>query len=640
MMAKSSRIGRKHWLVCTRVLLAACALLGMLAGHVLAQGTLVEDSSSDAAPPIDGDTSALASAAIYAASGVFAAPTSGFMGWGYSSSHPALDIWTSMSSNPLPGNEVRAAYDGTVYAIYRADHHDSWSTDGSWPRSVVVLRHTGVPGAPSPLYTLYLHMANNDTRESYVNPSLQAGNRVYGGVTVLGRQGNWKYRDDNDPITHLHFEVAAQCCMANRTRLNPFDLLGFTLSWGQAFPPASGGCPDIREWKGEYWNNPRLEGNPILCRNDGQVSFDWGNGSPGGSVPSDRFSARWTRNLSFTAGRYLFHLSGDDGIRLTLDGNRVIDAWRDQGRTEYQANVSLGDGSHRLQVEYYENGGDANVTLWWERLNDVVCNGQYLAQYFNGQGLGGSPAFATCEGWPVNHNWGGGGPGNGVGSDNFSARWSGRAYIDAGTYTFIARADDGVRVSIDGAWIINAWRDQGATEYRETRSISAGYHDIRVEYYENGGDAVAQFRWERAAQPNNDYYKIIAKHSGKCLDVASGSRDSGATVVQWDYLGSDNQLWSLVPVGAYYKIVAKHSGKCLDVTGGSRDAGAALIQWDCHGGDNQLFSIVGQSGYYKVIAKHSGKCLDIYGGSRDNGAALIQWDCHGGDNQLWTIARP
>jgi len=45
--------------------------------------------------------------------------------------------------------------------------------------------------------------------------------------------------------------------------------------------------------------------------------------------------------------------------------------------------------------------------------------------------------------------------------------------------------------------INNAWRDQEPTEYRETRNVSDGTYDIRVEYYEHGGGAVAQFRWER-----------------------------------------------------------------------------------------------------------------------------------------------
>jgi len=105
--------------------------------------------------------------------------------------------------------------------------------------------------------------------------------------------------------------------------------------------------------------------------------------------------------------------------------------------------------------------------------------------------------FIQCEGWPINHDWGSGGPGHGVGNDNFSARWTGRAHITDGTYTFIARADDGIRIWVGNDLVINEWHDQPPTEYRVTRHVSDGHYDIKVEYYENGGGAVAQFRWER-----------------------------------------------------------------------------------------------------------------------------------------------
>ncbi len=126
------------------------------------------------------------------------------------------------------------------------------------------------------------------------------------------------------------------------------------------------------------------------------------------------------------------------------------------------------------------------------------CPGQYRAEYFANRDLSGSPVLVRCEGWPIRHDWAGGSPGSGVPDDSFSARWSGRARIESGTYTFIARADDGVRVWLDGSPVIEAWRDQSPTEYRVTRNVSAGDHDVQVEYYENGGGALIEFRWERA----------------------------------------------------------------------------------------------------------------------------------------------
>ena len=85
-------------------------------------------------------------------------------------------------------------------------------------------------------------------------------------------------------------------------------------------------------------------------------------------------------------------------------------------------------------------------------------------------------------------------------------------------------------------------------------------------------------------------------------------------------------------------LVASHSQKCLDVNGGSLDDGASIIQWQCHGGDNQQWRLeVAGDGYSRIVSRHSGKCLDVNGGSLDDGASIIQWQCHGGDDQQWRL---
>jgi hypothetical protein len=62
----------------------------------------------------------------------------------------------------------------------------------------------------------------------------------------------------------------------------------------------------------------------------------------------------------------------------------------------------------------------------------------------------------------------------------------------AGSYTFTATADDGIRVYLDGALVIDQWRDQSPTTYTATRQVTAGNHQVRMEYYENAGGAVAR----------------------------------------------------------------------------------------------------------------------------------------------------
>lgn len=134
-------------------------------------------------------------------------------------------------------------------------------------------------------------------------------------------------------------------------------------------------------------------------------------------------------------------------------------------------------------------------------------------------------------------------------------------------------------------------------------------------------------------------YELIAKHSGKCLDVSGVATNNGANIHQWDCHGGPNQRWTLTEKsGGYYTVTARHSNKCMDVEGVGTGNGTNISQYDCHGGPNQLWMFIPQGGgYYRVTAKHSNKCLDVSGGGKGNGDNIQQWDCHGGDNQLWML---
>ena len=249
------------------------------------------------------------------------------------------------------------------------------------------------------------------------------------------------------------------------------------------------------QYQAEYYSNSGLSGTPTFSRCETAIAYNWGSGGPGNGVGSDNFSVRWTGRFDFAAGSYVFTARADDGIRVWVDGASVINVWRDQAPTTYQATVALTAGTHEVRVEYYERGGGAVAEVTWAASSGAACaTGQYRAEYYGNRSLTGTPTFSRCE-TAIAYNWGSGGPGNGVGSDNFSVRWTGRFNFAAGSYVFTARADDGIRVWVDGASVINAWRDQAPTTYQATVPLTAGTHEVRVEYYERGGGAVAEVRW-------------------------------------------------------------------------------------------------------------------------------------------------
>lgn len=117
---------------------------------------------------------------------------------------------------------------------------------------------------------------------------------------------------------------------------------------------------------GSYFNNITLSGTAVLTRTEA-IDFSW-SGSPGGSVPSNNFSARWTGTvLAPSSGSYQFQTVSDDGVRVWVNGTQLINNWSDHSSTtNTSANVTLTAGQrYTVRVEYYEKTGSAVMRLRW-----------------------------------------------------------------------------------------------------------------------------------------------------------------------------------------------------------------------------------------------------------------------------------
>jgi hypothetical protein len=103
----------------------------------------------------------------------------------------------------------------------------------------------------------------------------------------------------------------------------------------------------------------------------------------------------------------------------------------------------------------------------------------------------------------LDFNWGTGAPATGVGADTFSIRWQGQIQPQySEQYTIYTVSDDGVRVWVDGQLVIDNWTDHGAREDKGTITLQAGQkYDIRMDYYENGGNTRLALLWESLSQP-------------------------------------------------------------------------------------------------------------------------------------------
>jgi beta-glucosidase len=124
--------------------------------------------------------------------------------------------------------------------------------------------------------------------------------------------------------------------------------------------------------KGEYFNNKELEGRPVLTRIDPQLEFDW-PWSPGDGVNDDMFSIRWTGFLKATESfDGWLGLSSDDGIRMWVDNQLVIDNWSKGATAIVTAPMKIIAGKeYKIRIEMWEGGWGARAHLRWnlEKVN-------------------------------------------------------------------------------------------------------------------------------------------------------------------------------------------------------------------------------------------------------------------------------
>src|SRR5215217_2882077 len=149
------------------------------------------------------------------------------------------------------------------------------------------------------------------------------------------------------------------------------------------------------------------------------------------------------------------------------------------------------------QKEYAYRNGQLIVTASTTVGTGIGLHGQYFDN-MNSTNLKVTRTDAT-----VNYNWGGGTPDGSIGVDTFTTRWTGKVEPQySQTYTFYTETDDGVRLWVNGQLIIDKWIDQGPTEWSGQISLNAGQrYDIRMDFYENGGGALARLSWSSASQP-------------------------------------------------------------------------------------------------------------------------------------------
>jgi hypothetical protein len=262
---------------------------------------------------------------------------------------------------------------------------------------------------------------------------------------------------------------------------------------------------------------------PKVRRIDRQVSFPSTEEAFAGTDLAEHLYARWTGLVWIPKdGKYTFYTESDDGSRLSIDGKQVVDNGGLHGMEEKSGEAEIKAGWRELKLEFFENEGGAGCRLLFsgEGIPKRVIPARFLAhkedpdldavapgliaEYFNiGEELGDFPSLEERKPAKVRID-----PqvnfesteeefaGTGL-SETFYARWTGLVKAPAeGMFTFYTESDDGSRLYIDGALVVDNGGLHGMEERSGVVQLRAGEHEIRIDFFENGGGAGCKASWE------------------------------------------------------------------------------------------------------------------------------------------------
>jgi len=166
-------------------------------------------------------------------------------------------------------------------------------------------------------------------------------------------------------------------------------------------------------YSSSYSTNP-FAGPISLSRIDPTVDFDWGQGTAGFPAPgiaADFFTVRWSGQVrALDTDTYTFYVKSDDGQRLWVNGQLLVNDWALHGATEQSGTIALNANQpYDLVMEYFEGAVNASSQLSWSSAGGGVVKGVIpTSQLYPSPGTITSPTlnFSLSSGTNLVFNWG------------------------------------------------------------------------------------------------------------------------------------------------------------------------------------------------------------------------------------------
>lgn len=294
-------------------------------------------------------------------------PTAGLFGEYYNSTTPSGSVVGSRTDDPVNFNWGNGS--PGVSGVGSNNFSVNWS-------GFVRAEETG---------TYYFQTESDDGVRLWVDGSLVINNWTDHAPTTNTSAGITLTAGQAYPVVLQYYENGGGAVI--RLRWQTPSSGGFSAIAGGSSPILSEGiysCPTVLTpevmcssggivapgLEGSYYNSVDLSGGVTAIRADSTVNFDWGTGTPGVTgISDDDFSVEWNGYVRPTeTGGYTFQTVSDDGIRLWVGGELLIDNWSDHAATtDTSAPVQLeANEAYSVRMQFYENGGYAEVRLRWQ----------------------------------------------------------------------------------------------------------------------------------------------------------------------------------------------------------------------------------------------------------------------------------
>ena len=313
--------------------------------------------------------------------------------------------------------------------------------------------------------------------------------------------------------------------------------------------PTAGSGLRYQYYEGEWHALPDFSG--LSVKKQGKVA----NFSLAPRARNDNFGMVFEGQIKIDrSGEYTFYTNSDDGVRLFVKGQRVVNDDGEHSARERSGKISLSTGLHTIRVEYFERLGREVLEVSYQGLGvkkqripdnklfppdtkakpkpspPPSASAGLRYQYYEGKWRT-LPSFSSQsvkkQGRVANFSLA-----PRARDENFGMVFEGQIKIDrSGQYTFYTTADDGVRLFVKGQRVVNDDGIHAARERSGSISLSAGLHPIRVEYFERTAKEVLEVRYKGpgVSKQRIPDGKLFQAASNQRVSAASTKKDAGVS---------------------------------------------------------------------------------------------------------------